>query len=328
MQKIKFKIAYKPLSTEQVNKHKDFDALMGMYAAAPQLNFFQKLFKNKWIMFSSGIIIGGLIATVIALNSTDKSPDTIAQNNTTNNTQTITQTPATVIEENQIDEQIPVITEEPLTNNAGTVIENSAEVETLTATTQSEQFENAANSTTVSNDIVANNKMDETTNKNVQDLTSISNDAIISNNEKSDIQNPELEVNKNNITPNTSTISQRIPEYTEKITPFELQAYQFNTEQKAIEISIVKPGTAAELLLTQQQSANNNSTTNQIITQSPVNNTTTAAQTPDSSILVTKVSEVAALALKIEKKADALFEQITKSNQTNNDTTTNASNNV
>ena len=43
MQKIKFKIAYKPLSTEQVNKHKDFDALMGMYAAAPQLNFFQKL---------------------------------------------------------------------------------------------------------------------------------------------------------------------------------------------------------------------------------------------------------------------------------------------
>ena len=86
MQKIKFKIAYKPLSTEQVNKHKDFDALMGMYAAAPQLNFFQKLFKNKWIMFSSGIIIGGLIATVIALNSTDKSPDTIAQNNTTNNT--------------------------------------------------------------------------------------------------------------------------------------------------------------------------------------------------------------------------------------------------
>ena len=328
MQKIKFKIAYKPLSTEQVNKHKDFDALMGMYAAAPQLNFFQKLFKNKWIMFSSGIIIGGLIATVIALNSTDKSPDSIAQNNTANNTQTITQTPATVIEENQIDEQIPVITEEPLTNNAGTVIENSAEVETLTATTQSEQFENAANSTTVSNDIVANNKMDETTNKNVQDLTSISNDAIISNNEKSDIQNPELEVNKNNINPNTSTISQRIPEYTEKITPFELQAYQFNTEQKAIEISIVKPGTAAELLLTQQQSANNNSTTNQIITQSPVNNTTTAAQTPDSSILVTKVSEVAALALKIEKKADALFEQITKSNQTNNDTTTNASNNV
>ena len=141
MQKIKFKIAYKPLSTEQVNKHKDFDALMGMYAAAPQLNFFQKLFKNKWIMFSSGIIIGGLIATVIALNSTDKSPDTIAQNNTANNTQTITQTPNTVIKENQIDEQIPVITEESLTNNASTVIENSAEVETLTATTQSEQFE-------------------------------------------------------------------------------------------------------------------------------------------------------------------------------------------
>lgn len=328
MQKIKFKIAYKPLSTEQVNKHKDFDALMGMYAAAPQLNFFQKLFKNKWIMFSSGIIIGGLIATVIALNSTDKSPDTIAQNNSSDNTQTITQTPTTVIEENQIDEQTTVITEEPVINNASPVIENSAEVEILTTTTQSEQFEKAVNSTTIANDIVANNKMDETTNKTVQDLTSISNNAIKNNTEKPDVQNPELEVNKNNITPNATTTSQRILEYTEKITPFELQAYKFNVEQKAIEISIVKPGAVAELLLTQQQSATNNTTKNQTITQSPTNNSTTIAQTPDTSVLVTKVSEVAALALKIEKKADALFEQITKSNQTKNDTTTIVSNNV
>lgn len=323
MQKIKFKIAYKPLSTEQVNKHKDFDALMGMYAAAPQLNFFQKLFKNKWIMFSSGIIIGGLIATVIALNSTDKSPDTIAQNNSSDNTQTITQTPTTVIEENQIDEQTTVITEEPVINNASPVFEQSAEVEILTTTTQSEQFEKAANSTTD-----ANNKIDEAPNKKVEALAANFNDETIITAEKSDVQNPELEVNKNNITPNTTTISQRILEYTEKITLFELQAYKFNVEQKAIEISIVKPGAVAELLLTQQQSATNNTTKNQTITQSPTNNSTTIAQTPDTSVLVTKVSEVAALALKIEKKADALFEQITKSNQTKNDTTTIVSNNV
>ncbi|HRF77806.1 MAG TPA: hypothetical protein PLB46_14610 [Chitinophagales bacterium] len=328
MQKIKFKIAYKPLSTEQVNKHKDFDALMGMYAAAPQLNFFQKLFKNKWIMFSSGIIIGGLIATVIALNSTDKSPDTIAQNNSSDNTQTITQTPTTVIEENQIDEQTTVITEEPVINNASPVIEHSAEVETLAATTQSEQYEKVANSTTVANDIVANKKIDETTNKNDLGLTPISNDVVLSNTEKPDVQNPEVDLNKNNITPNTTSISQRTLQQTEKITPFELQAYKFNVEQKAIEISIVKPGAVAELLLTQQQSATNNTTKNQTITQSPTNNSKTLAQTPDTSVLVAKVSEVAALALKIEKKADALFEQITKSNQTKNDTTTIVSNNV
>lgn len=328
MQKIKFKIAYKPLSTEQVNKHKDFDALMGMYAAAPQLNFFQKLFKNKWIMFSSGIIIGGLIATVIALNSTDKSPDTIAQNNSSDNTQTITQTPTTVIEENQIDEQTTVITEEPIINNASPVIEHSAEVETLAATTQSEQYEKVANSTTVANDIVANKKIDETTNKNDLGLTPISNDVVLSNTEKPDVQNPEVDLNKNNITPNTTSISQRTLQQTEKITPFELQAYKFNVEQKAIEISIVKPGAVAELLLTQQQSATNNTTKNQTITQSPTNNSKTLAQTPDTSVLVAKVSEVAALALKIEKKADALFEQITKSNQTKNDTTTIVSNNV
>lgn len=328
MQKIKFKIAYKPLSTEQVNKHKDFDALMGMYAAAPQLNFFQKLFKNKWIMFSSGIIIGGLIATVIALNSTDKSPDTIAQNNSSDNTQTITQTPTTVIEENQIDEQTTVITEEPVINNTSPVFEQSAEVETLAATTQSEQYEKVANSTTVANDIVANKKIDETANKNGLELTRSSNDVVLSNTEKPDVQNPEVDLNKNNITPNTTPISQRTLEQTEKITPFELQAYKFNVEQKAIEISIVKPRAVAELLLTQQQSATNNTTKNQTITQSPTYNSTTIAQTPDTSVLVTKVSEVAALALKIEKKADALFEQITKSNQTKNDTTTIVSNNV
>lgn len=323
MQKIKFKIAYKPLSTDQVNKHKDFDALMGMYAAAPKLNFFQKLFKNKWIMFSSGIILGGLIATVIALNSTDKSPDTIAQNNSSNNTQTITQTPTTVIEEKQIDEQTTVITEKPLINNVSPVIENSAEVETLTRTTQSEQFEKAANSTTV-----AINKIDEAPNKKDQAQAANFNDETIITAEKSAVQNPELEVNKNNITHNTTSVSQRPIQNVEKITPIELQAYNLNAEQKAIEISIVMPETAAALLLTQQQSAINNSTINQTVTQSPTNNSTTAAQTPDTSVLVTKVSEVAALALKIEKKADAFFEQITKSNQTKIDTTTIASNNV
>lgn len=325
MQKIKFKIAYKPLSTEQVNKHKDFDALMGMYAAAPQLNFFQKLFKNKWIMFSSGIILGGLIATVIALNSTDKSPVTIAQNNTTNQTQTITTTPATVSEENQKNESAVVIKDETLPENSNTNINNSADNNTLGALTQDEQFKKIEKTTTNTNNVVPEKNFDETTINNNIEPTNSSVNVNTTTTENDDFQNPEVAVNIN--IPSTST-SQRTQQFTETVKTVELQSFQLYTEQKAIKIPIVMPGKEVERLITQQQGANNNATTKQTIPQSPANNSTNTAQTPDTSILVTKVSEVAELALKIEKKADALFEQITKTKQTNIDTTTIASNNV
>lgn len=325
MQKIKFKIAYKPLSAEQVNKHKDFDALMGMYAAAPQLNFFQKLFKNKWIMFSSGIILGGLIATVIALNSTDKSPVTIAQNNTTNQTQTITKTPATVSEENQNVESTVVIKDENLQGNSNTNINNSADNNTLGAATQDEQFKKIENTTTNTNDVVPEKNFEEITiNNNIEPTNSSVNVNTIAT-ENDDVQNPEVVVNIN--IPSTST-NQRAQQLTETVKTIEVQSIQLYTEQKAIKIPIVMPGKEVEWLITQQQSVNKNTTPNQTIPQSPANNNTITAQTPDTSILVTKVSEVAELALKIEKKADALFEQITKTKQTNIDTTTIASNNV
>lgn len=79
MQKIKFKIEYKPLSDAAISKHKNFDALMGLYAAAPKPNFFQKLFQNKWMMFSGGIIIGSAITALIAINNI-KENLTIVQN--------------------------------------------------------------------------------------------------------------------------------------------------------------------------------------------------------------------------------------------------------
>lgn len=69
MQKIKFKIEYKPLSDKAINQYKNFDGLMAMYAAIPKPNLFQRIFKNRWTMFSGGIIIGSAITALITLNS-------------------------------------------------------------------------------------------------------------------------------------------------------------------------------------------------------------------------------------------------------------------
>jgi hypothetical protein len=106
MQKIKFKIAYKPLTDDQVNKHKNFDALMGMYAAAPKPNFFQKLFQNKWMMFSTGIITGGLIATMIAVNTTNDNQLTNQQNQIT----TLNSPESKIITENSTNTPVEVPT--------------------------------------------------------------------------------------------------------------------------------------------------------------------------------------------------------------------------
>lgn len=79
MQKIKFKIEYKPLSDKAIDQYKNFDGLMAMYAAAPKPNLFQRIFKNRWTMFSGGIIIGSAITALIAINAgNDHTEKTIA----------------------------------------------------------------------------------------------------------------------------------------------------------------------------------------------------------------------------------------------------------
>ena len=67
MTKIKFKTEYKPLPDEVINRHKSFDALMAAYVITPKLNFFQKLLKNKWTMFSGGIIIGTVTTLLVTM---------------------------------------------------------------------------------------------------------------------------------------------------------------------------------------------------------------------------------------------------------------------
>ena len=76
MTKIKFKTEYKSLPDEVINRHKNFDALLAAYVVAPKLNFFQKLLKNKWTMFSGGIIIGTVVTLFVTLND-----QTSTQNN-------------------------------------------------------------------------------------------------------------------------------------------------------------------------------------------------------------------------------------------------------
>lgn len=76
MTKIKFKTEYKSLPDEVINRHKNFDALLAAYVVAPKLNFFQKLLKNKWTMFSGGIIIGTVVTLLVTLND-----QTSTQNN-------------------------------------------------------------------------------------------------------------------------------------------------------------------------------------------------------------------------------------------------------
>ena len=106
MQKIKFKIEYKPLSEKAINQYKNFDGLMAMYAAIPKPNLFQRIFKNRWTMFSGGIIIGSAITALIALNSGNHSTGNI----------TFNQQPATV----QVEKQ-NTISVEPITENTQTL---------------------------------------------------------------------------------------------------------------------------------------------------------------------------------------------------------------
>lgn len=298
MQKIKFKIAYKPLTTEQVNKHKDFDALMGMYAAVPKLNFFQKLFKNKWTMFSTGILIGGLIATVIALNSnkTDQ-PIQLSQNDqiisqnknidTENNSPSLSIQQTITPIENRSDEA-PVLTEQS----------KDLSLEQENHLTQ-EKKDNALSSSksTEKNDI-----------KNQSDIS-------FAELNKSEPQFPGVQIE--------AIGSEKLPaqENIEPVQSVAVATLKIDDTQKQQEIILAKSdinsarNTANNLnnTLSDEQSV-------KIVASSPIAETTIPAQPDSLKSLTNAVVEIATMASKIENKANAFFEQVVKEKNKNRDT--------
>ena len=69
MKKIKFKIEYVPLSDAQIERHKNFDALMTAFALHPKPTFSErmkaKLFGNKLIIYMGGIITGAVVTSLM-----------------------------------------------------------------------------------------------------------------------------------------------------------------------------------------------------------------------------------------------------------------------
>ena len=70
MRKIKFKTEYVPVSDDAIDQHKDFGALMALYAAAPKPNWFKKFIQNKWTMFGGGLMTGAIVASMFWYNQT------------------------------------------------------------------------------------------------------------------------------------------------------------------------------------------------------------------------------------------------------------------
>jgi hypothetical protein len=72
MKKIKFKIEYVPLSDAQVERHKNFDALMAAFAAHPKPGWKEQLkekfFGNKLFVYAGGIITGAAISSLLWWN--------------------------------------------------------------------------------------------------------------------------------------------------------------------------------------------------------------------------------------------------------------------
>lgn len=69
MRKIKFKIEYVPLSDERVERHKDFDKLMVAYTAHPKPSWKSRLFGNKFLVYTGGIITGAALASLLWWNA-------------------------------------------------------------------------------------------------------------------------------------------------------------------------------------------------------------------------------------------------------------------
>lgn len=65
MRKIKFKTEYVPLSDDAINRHKNFDQLMVVYAAAPKPNWFKQFIQKKWTMFGGGLFTGAVITSAL-----------------------------------------------------------------------------------------------------------------------------------------------------------------------------------------------------------------------------------------------------------------------
>lgn len=211
MQKIKFKIAYKPLTENEVNKHKNFDALMGMYAAAPKLNFFQKLFKNKWTMFSSGLITGSIIATIVALNSGQHNTpiaqldqQNITNQQTDSNSNTITNSTSI---NNPTTENTTTINEA----ETATIIENVQPTETVNATVTTsnntkKQFTDNTNTNIKSNNSLVDATVTKADNSSANETIKTAN----SNNTPASITQPESNVNvADNNSTNTTTATEK-----------------------------------------------------------------------------------------------------------------------
>lgn len=69
MKKVKFKFEYVPLSDAQIERHKNFDALITAFALQPKPTFMDrvkaKLFENKLMIYAGGIITGAVVTSLM-----------------------------------------------------------------------------------------------------------------------------------------------------------------------------------------------------------------------------------------------------------------------
>ncbi len=66
MTKIKFKFHQRPLSDEQIGSFKNFDSLMTAFVASPKPSLQYRLIHNRIFIYTSGIMSGIIIATIVA----------------------------------------------------------------------------------------------------------------------------------------------------------------------------------------------------------------------------------------------------------------------
>ena len=312
MQKIKFKIAYKPLTDNEVNKHKNFDALMGMYAAAPKLNFFQKLFKNKWTMFSSGLITGSIIATIVALNSgqhntpiaqldqqiiTNQIADT--NSNTTINSTTLNNTS----------------TENNTTNNeveTAALLENiqtteSANATVTTSNNSNKQFNGNINTNLKSNTPVVDATLTKAENSTPNETITTAN----TNNTPANITQPESNVNvAENNTTNTSTTTEKtsaaiLSPANEQTKPEVIDPQLAQTENK---VTPIENSTDETLIVNNTISEHPTTTTpeNPVVKQG-TSSTPTADTTGNLNAALNDISD---FAVNIGKKANQVIEKM------------------
>jgi len=192
MQKIKFKTEYKPLPDEVINRHKNFDALLAVYAVAPKINFFQKFLKNKWTMFSGGIIIGTVATLLLTLNKSDNNKFSEYQNtNQTeiNNSNTITQS-------------------ELINSNTASQVENNKNISTVEIHEQKINSETSSNASFKQSKNNSEYKYSTTANKNSNSVNNQMENTFTDNsNTKEENSKPE----KNPQGVKTSEIDNTIP---------------------------------------------------------------------------------------------------------------------